>query len=127
MSRPQEKRPTILHFGTDHVVLLMRAASLDQRGYHVLSSSNGFETVEMARLQPVDAVVLDLDRNVAEVALVAKMLKRCRPHLPTVVLTDGAAPAEGIDELADAHVPHRHNVELLVNVLESVIAGPHAR
>ncbi len=126
MSGAQAKRRTILHFGTDHVLLLLRGKRLNRRGFHVLNSSNGLEAIALATLQPVDAIVLDLHRNDAEIALVAKELKRCRPHVPTVVVTEGTGYAEGAHFTADALVPHRDNLDLLVTALETVLAVPRA-
>jgi DNA-binding NtrC family response regulator len=116
-----QKRRTILHFGTDRVVLLLRAKGLNEVGYRVLNSSDGFETIRLATQEPVDAVVLDLDRNSAEVTLVAKELKRCRPQLPTIVVADGPVAMAAAHELADALVPKRDNLEMLVSALENVL------
>lgn len=123
MSSHEKKRRTILHFGTDRVFLLLRSRSLNEMGYDVLNASDGFEAIQLAALKPVDAVVLDLDRNHAEVALVASEIKRCRPEVPTILLTEGNGPAANARELADALVPKRDNVKMLVTALENVLGG----
>jgi DNA-binding NtrC family response regulator len=122
MSGAEKKHRTILHFGTDRVVLLWRAHGLNQMGYRVLSASNGFEAIKLATFERVDAVVLDLDRNSAEVALVATEIKRCRPQLPTILLTEGAVAVDGARAPADALVPKRDDLEMLVTALENVLA-----
>jgi DNA-binding NtrC family response regulator len=114
----EQKRRTVLHYGTDRVVLLSRARSLSEMGYRVLTPSNGFEAIKLASIEPVDAVVLDLDRDVEEVALVAREIKRCRPRVPTVLIADGAGLPGVAHELADALVPKRDDLEMLVTTLE---------
>jgi DNA-binding NtrC family response regulator len=91
--------------------LLLRAELLRRQGYRVLVSSNGFETMELCSRERVDAVVLELDRNRAEVALIAREIKRRRPEVPTIVLAE--APADGLDELADALMPREDHPELV--------------
>ena len=98
----------------------MRAEFLRRLGYRVLSSSNGFETMELCTREPVDAVVLDLDRNRAEVALIAREVKQRRPEVPTIVLTEATAPEESLHELADALVLKENHPELL-NSLQKLL------
>jgi CheY-like chemotaxis protein len=112
MSRPRRKKHTILYFCCNDNALLMRAVLLRQ-GYRVLASSNGFETMELCTRKPVDAVVLDLDRNCAEVALIAREIKQSRPQVPTIVLADAPAAVEGAHELADVLVPKADHAELV--------------
>ena len=123
MSSLEKKRRTILHYGTDRVVLLLRARGLNEMGYHVLNASDGFEAIKLATQEHVDAVVLDLDRNHAEVALVATEIKRCRPQLPTILLADETAHPSRAHDLADALVPRRDNVKMLVTALENILTG----
>jgi len=123
MFAPKKVRRTIPHFGTDRGVLLLRARSLRQKGYRVLNASDGFEAIQLAALEKVDAVVLDLDRNHAEVDLVATEIKRCRPKVPTILVAEETAPRNIAHELADALVLQRDNVNMLVTALETVLAA----
>jgi len=66
----------------------------------------------------VDAVVLDLDHNRDEVTLIAQKIKRLRPQVPTIVLTEGMLSVEGVREWADALVPKEDDPEALVQSLE---------
>jgi len=122
MFAPRKVRRTILHFGTDRVVLHSRARSLRQMGYRVLNASDGFEAIKLSALEKVDAVVLDLDRNHAEVDLVAREIKRCRPRVPTILLAEETAQRNLAHTLADAMVL-RNNVNMLVTALEAVLAA----
>ena len=87
-----------------------------------LRSSNGFETMELCAREPVDAVVLDLDRNHAEVALIAREIKQRRPQVPTIVLTEAPAAVEGMHELADVLVP-KENPPELVKSLQKLLSA----
>ena len=71
-------------------------------GYRVLNASNAIEAIKVAIRKRVDAVVLDLDSNHAEVALVATEIKRCRPQLPTILLADETTPPDRAHYLANA-------------------------
>ncbi len=86
MSGFEKIRRTIVHFGTDRIILCLRAWSLNEMGYRVLNAHNGHEAIKLAARAHVDAVVLDVDHNHAEVALVATKIKRCRPQVPTIML-----------------------------------------
>jgi CheY-like chemotaxis protein len=123
MSGYEKKPRTILHYGTDRVVLLLRARGLNQMGYHVLNASDGFEAIKLAAHAQVDAVVLELDRNHAEVVLVASEIKRGRPQLPTILLADETKHPSRAHDLADALVPRRDNAEMLITALENVLTG----
>jgi len=122
MSGYEKKRRTIVHFGTDRVVLLLRAWNLNEMGYRVLNVSDAVEAVKLATRRRVDAVVLDLDRNHAEVALVATAIKRCRPQVPTILLAEETALLQRAHELADALVPKRDDLGMLITALENLLA-----
>jgi len=111
MPRLRRKKHTILYFCCDDNALQLRAVLL-RKGYRVLASSNGFETMELCTRKPVDAVVLDLDRNCAEVALLAREIKKRRPQVPTIVLAETAAAVGGVHELADVLVPKADHAAL---------------
>jgi DNA-binding NtrC family response regulator len=120
--RSEKKRRTIVHFGTDRVVLLLRAWNLNEMGYRVLNVSDAVQAVKLATRRRVDAVVLDLDRNHDEVALVATAIKRCRPQVPTILLTEETAPLPRAHELADALIPKRDDLGMLITALENLLA-----
>ena len=62
--------------------LIGRKTLLEKNGYEVLEATGGDEGLKLFRSHPVDAVVLDQDRNTAEVELVAREIKRLRPRMP---------------------------------------------
>jgi DNA-binding response OmpR family regulator len=120
--RSEKKRGTILHFGADRVVLVLRAWNLNQMGYRVLNVSDAAEAVKLATRRRVDAVVLDLDRNHDEVALVATAIKRCRSQVPTILLAEETALLHRAHELADALIPKRDDLGMLITALENLLA-----
>jgi CheY-like chemotaxis protein len=119
----EKKSSTIVHFGTDRPALLLRARNLSQLGYDVLNSSNGFEAIQLACLEVVDAVVLDQDRDCAEVELIVTEIKRFRPRLPTILLAEEQSSQRRTQELADAWVK-RGNLEMLAATLKDVLCEP---
>lgn len=120
MTVRETKSRTILHFGTDHTALLLRSRNLKRMGYEVLNSTNGFEAIQLACLDRVDAVVLDQDRNGAEVELVATEIKRYRPQVPTILLAAGGVSRGRTQELADALVT-RENMRVLAAALKNAL------
>jgi len=116
----EKKSTTIVHFGTDRPALLLRAQNLSQLGYDVLNSSNGFEAIQLACLEVVDAVVLDQNRDCAEVDLIVTEIKRFRPRLPTILLAEEQASRRRTKELADAWVK-RGNLQMLAATLKEVL------
>jgi DNA-binding response OmpR family regulator len=117
----QKKHHTILHFCCDPAALVLRGQFLNQVGYRVLNSSNGFEVIALSTSKRVHAVVLDLEHNREDVTLIAQEIKRLRPQVPTLVLTEGTLPVGEVHEIADALVPKEHGPEVLVRSLEELL------
>jgi len=118
---PGKKSRTILHFGTDRTAQLARSRNLNRMGYEVLNSTNGFEAIQLACLDVVDAVVLDQEGNLAEVELVAAEIKRSRPQVPTILLVERAPSRARGPALVDAMVSQNDNVSVLVTTLEALL------
>ena len=123
MTVRDRKSTTILHFGSDLPALLLRAQNLTQMGYEVLNSSNGFEAILLACLDVVDVVVLDQNRDCAEVDLVVSEIKRFRPKLPTILLAEERRSLRRTQELADAWLK-RENLKMLAATLKDVLSEP---
>lgn len=123
MTVRDRKSTTILHFGSDLPALLLRAQNLTQMGYEVLNSSNGFEAIQLACLDVVDVVVLDQNRDCAEVDLVVSEIKRFRPKLPTILLAEERGSLRRTQELADAWVK-KENLKMLAATLKDVLSEP---
>jgi DNA-binding response OmpR family regulator len=121
LSEHQRKRPAVLHFSCDRTVLLSRGQFLRQAGYRVLNSSNGFDAIRLSTSGRVHAAVLDLDRNHEDVTLIAQEIKRLRPGVPTIVLTETAEPVDEVRELADALVPKEAGHSPLLKSLRALL------
>jgi DNA-binding NtrC family response regulator len=119
MSELQRTPHTILHFSRDHNILIVRGWFLNIAGYRVLNSSIAPEAIELSK--GVDAAVLDMDHNRNEVTVIAQEIKRRRPELPTIVLTEGQVAMDW--QLADALVPKESGPETLVKSLEKLLAA----
>ena len=102
----------------------LRGWILLQEGYHVINCSNGFEAIRRAVTGRVHVVVIDLDRNAVEMTVIAREIKRRRPSVPTIVLTERSGREHRSAELcrmADLLVPKEHGPEALVEGVEKAL------
>ena len=113
---------TILCIGNDLVRLNLRCSLLKEYGWNVLSSGSGYEGVIRFGQETVDAVVLDLNHDGAESALIAAELKRQRPDLLVVmVVTDKNVLVPGSTEQADATVLKSEESKVLQETLRNLL------
>ncbi len=117
----QKKRPAVLHFSCDRAALFSRGQFLRDAGYRVLNSSNGFDAIRLSTSGRVHAVVLDLDRNHEDVTLIAQEIKRLRPEVPTIVLTETTEAVDGVSELAGVLVLKEDGHNPLLNSLRALL------
>lgn len=117
MDAPSCTPRVILHFCCDPETLALRESLLTNMGYLVVNSNNGFEAIRWSASGRVDAVVLDLDRNHAEICLIAQEIKRLKPEIPAIVLTETKVAAHGLSELSDAVVAKDSDPEILLGFL----------
>ena len=68
-------------------------------------------------------MVLDQNRDCAEVDLIVTEIKRSRPRLPTILLAEQQASLRRTQELADAWVK-RENLKMLAATLKDVLCKP---
>jgi two-component system, NtrC family, response regulator GlrR len=91
--------------GNDPLSLNLRCALLNEHGWNVFSSGSGYEGVPRFGQEAVDAVVVDLNDDGAEAALIAGELKRLRPGVPVIILLpDGHVLGNGATQQANAVV-----------------------
>ena len=92
----KHRQIAVLCIGNDPVSLNLRCFLLKEHGWNALSAGSGHEGVIRFTREAVDAVVIDLDDDGAEAALIAGELKRLRPEVPIViVVTDERELANG--------------------------------
>lgn len=112
---------SVLCIGSEPITLNLRCALLSKNGCHVLSSSSGHEGVLRFEKEPVDAVVVDLNHDGAESALIISALKKARPQVPVVMLVDQQADlAAGATNQADAVLKKSEEGGRLVDVVRGL-------
>jgi len=77
---------SVLCIGSDPVNLNLRCALLKHHGWEVVSCSHGHEGIFRFAQGDINLVILDLDGDGAESALIAGELKRQSPRLPIIML-----------------------------------------
>lgn len=114
MSNAQRGSRTILCICSDTFSQYRRCAFLREHGWLVLSSSSGHGGIVQFAAELVDVVVLDVDGDGAETAVIAGELKRTKAKVPIILLVgDGQTLVRGVLECADAVVQKLDESELL--------------
>jgi hypothetical protein len=117
VSKPGRSSHVVLCIGSEALSLYHRCAFLREQGWGVLSSTSGHEGILRFTAEPVDAVVVDLNGDGAEGALIAAELKRVRPRVPVIILVvEGETLVDGALDSADA-VVHRSDHSKLLKTL----------
>src|SRR5271163_1041222 len=78
--------------------------SLQEKGYELLTATNGHEGLRLFASQPVDAIVLDYHLGLLNGPLVANEIKRMQPTIPIVMLADNLELPDGALNSVDALV-----------------------
>jgi CheY-like chemotaxis protein len=78
--------------------------SLQEKGYELLTATNGDEGLRLFASQPVDAIVLDYHLGRLDGTLVANEMKRIQPTIPIVMLADNLELPDGALKFVDALV-----------------------
>jgi DNA-binding response OmpR family regulator len=121
VSKSSKSSRTVLCIGSEAMSLYQRCAFLKEHGWRVFSATSGHEGIFRFAAEPVDVVVLDLNHDGAEGALIAGELKRMRPNVPIIILVnEGHAVVEGALESADAVVPRSDQFHDLLKALEAL-------
>jgi CheY-like chemotaxis protein len=112
----------VLCIGNDLVNLNLRCALLREHGWSVLSSGTGHDGIIRFGQEEVDAVVLDLNHDGSESALIAAELKRQSPAVPVIMLIgDANTLAPGATAQADAVVLKSEEAKALHGALQRLV------
>ncbi len=112
---------TVLCIGNDPVSLNLRCSLLKQHGWNAISSGSGHEGVILFGKEVVDGVVIDLDDDGAEAALITGELKRLRPARAVIILvTDASKLANGATQQANSVVMKSEEARELIGSLEGL-------
>ena len=77
---------------------------LKEKGYGLVTATNGSDGLRLLKTQPVDAVVLEYYLGRWNGAVVAEEIRHMRPHLPIVMVADPQALPHGALESVDTLV-----------------------
>jgi DNA-binding response OmpR family regulator len=112
----------ILCIGNDPILLNLRCALLKKHGWRVISSGSGHDGVNRLGQEAVDAVVLDLNADGSESALITGELKRQRPDVPVILLrAEEMSLAAGATAQADAVIPKSEETKVLHETLRKLL------
>jgi DNA-binding response OmpR family regulator len=94
---------------TNHTVLCMhrdpaQLSLLKENGYELVTAGSGSDAVQLFMSLSVDAVVLDYELSLLQGAAVAAEMKKLKPQVPIVMLTDHLELTDGILKSVDALV-----------------------
>jgi CheY-like chemotaxis protein len=123
---PEEAYPVpvsgvVLCIDDNQDVLECERAFLESFGYTVLTASSGGKRLEMASIHSVDVVILDYFMPAMNGQQVAMEIRRLRPQVPIILLTEGLGVLEQTLDLVDALVAK----DRLASQLLPVIAHLH--
>jgi DNA-binding response OmpR family regulator len=76
----------VLCIGSDFVGLNLRCTLFNNQGWETVNSGNGHEGIFQFNQGGIDLIVLDLDTDGAEAALIVGELKRLDPRVPIIML-----------------------------------------
>ena len=114
----------ILCIGDDLVNLNLRCSYLQRNGWRVISSGTGYDGVMRFNREPVGGVVLDLDDDGSESALIAAELKRLRADVPVIMLiSEESRIAPGATAQADAVLKKSDEVTGLHAALKKLLGA----
>jgi CheY-like chemotaxis protein len=118
----KHRQKAVLCIGNDPVSLNLRCSLLKEHGWNGISAGSGHEGVIRFGKETVDAVVIDLNDDGAEAALIAGELKRLRPKVPIViVVTDEKELANGATQQASGVVVKSKEAHTLIDVLQRLL------
>jgi DNA-binding response OmpR family regulator len=94
---------------TNHTLLCIhrdpaQLSLLKENGYELVTAGSGSDALQLLMSQSVDAVVLDYELSLLQGAAVAAEMKKVKPQVPIVMLTDHLELTDGTLKSVDALV-----------------------
>lgn len=77
---------------------------LQQKGYELVTAASGSEGLRLLATRSVDAIVLEYHLGLQDGAVVATEIKKAKPQLPIVMITDHLELPDGALKSVDAVV-----------------------
>jgi CheY-like chemotaxis protein len=113
----------VLVIGSDLVSLNLRCALLKDTGWETVSCGSGHEGIFRFAQGGIHLVILDLDGDGSESALIASELKRYNPHVPIImVIADKKTLVENATAQADVVVFKSEEELLLPDCVRRLLA-----
>ena len=94
---------------------------LEENGYELLTATNGREGLRLFMACHVDAIVLEYHLGVLDGSVIAGEIKRVRPEVPIVMLTDHPELPHGALKSVDALVTKSDGAHFLWATLHFVL------
>jgi len=114
----------ILCIGNDLVNLNLRCSRLKELGWNVIGSGNGHDGLFRFAQEPVEVVVLDLDDNGAESALIASQIKGQNASVPIIMLVEKRETLlPGATDQADAVVSKAEEEQVLAMCIRELLGN----
>ena len=102
--------PVYITFMATHSTLLCihrnpaQLSLLQEKGYELVTATNGLDGLRLFMSQPVDAIVLEYHLGLVDGTAVVGAIKQVRPEVPIVMLTDDLELPDGALKSVDAIV-----------------------
>jgi DNA-binding response OmpR family regulator len=94
---------------------------LQENGYELVTASNARDGLRLLRTRPVDAIVLEYHLGLLDGAVVAAEIRKVKPQLPIVMLTDHLELPEGALKSVDALVTKSDGAHFLWATIHFVL------
>jgi DNA-binding response OmpR family regulator len=94
---------------------------LQDKGYEVVTATNGSEGLRLFMSRPVDAIVLEYHLGLLDGAIIADEIKQVRPEVPIVMLTDDFELPEGVLKSVDAIVTKADGTHSVLAIVRYVL------
>lgn len=97
---------------------------LKEKGYELLTATNGGDGLRLFMSRPVDAIVLDYHLGLLDGAVVAAEIRQVKPQVPIVMLADHLELPDGALKSVDAVVAMSDGPHFLLETIQSVLCAP---
>ena len=114
-------KPLILCVDDALSVLEGRKSLLQQKGFEVLTASNGKEACEVFMSYPVDLVVLDYHMPIMNGGVAAAYMKASKPDVPVVLLSADDSVAASISKTVDVFVSKSESIPVFLELVDRLL------
>jgi CheY-like chemotaxis protein len=98
-----------------------RLGALQEKGFSLITATNGSQGLRLLASKPVDAVILEYHLGLLDGAAVADEIKKVRPRLPVIMLAESLELPEGALKSVDALVTNCDGPRFLLEAIHTVL------